>query len=104
MYKAYYDSDGNLTIIGRSDEPGNFIEIDEQTFLEVTKAPQKWQIIKNKLVPIEELADKPPRSYKFVNENGEWIVQKDNLFSCISYAKIKPSWFDDTKHSWIKYD
>ena len=103
MFRAYYDADGELTTIGVSTDPGNYLQIDQKTFEEITQAPHTWRVVNKRLKKKSTAPHLASNKYQFTNDKGQWIVEKDNLFICVKHATIKPSWFDANKHSWVKY-
>lgn len=104
MYKIYYTHNGEITTIGVSDQPGEYIECDLKTMLEIQKSPQQYIIKNQKILMKEKEENKPARFFTLFDNGPGWICAKDNLFNVLEYAKIKPEWFDETKHSWVKYD
>ena len=104
MYRIYYTHDGEITTVGVSDQPGDFIECDLETMLDIQKAVHLFRIENKKIVKKQAETNKQPRLL-FLDDNGPgWICSKDNLFNVLEYAKIKPKWFDSNQHSWVKYD
>jgi len=103
-FKVLYKPDGEITIVGSTDEPGDFITIDYNTFLKVSARPQSYLVKDKKLVEKEIEESKPAKKLKLDDSDGDWIVVKDNLFHCIGRANPKPEWFDKDKHTWVKYD
>ena len=104
MYRIYYTHEGEITTVGASDQPGNFIECDLDTMLAVQTSVHLYEIKNQKLVKKQLEQTKTARQFKIVDQAPGWICVKDNLFEVIEYATIQPKWFDDDKHSWIQYD
>ena len=104
MYRIYYTHEGEITTVGASDQPGNFIECDLDTMLAVQTSVHLYEIKNQKLVKKQLEQTKTARQFKIVDQAPGWICAKDNLFEVIEYARIQPKWFDDDKHSWIQYD
>ena len=104
MYRIYYTHEGEITTVGASDQPGDYIECDLDTMLAVQKSVHLYEIKNQKLVKKQLEQTKTARQFKIVEQAPGWICAKDNLFEVIEYATIQPKWFDDDKHSWIQYD
>jgi len=104
MYRIYYTQEGEITTVGASDQPGDYIECDLETMMDVQKNVHLYQIVDQKIVkkPLEQA--RSARQLRITDQAPGWICAKDNLFEVIEYATIKPEWFNDDKHSWIQYD
>jgi len=106
MFKIYYNHLGQITIVGASDEPGDFISCNEETMIEVQKGmtTMAHEVINGELRSKLKETQKQGKNFKFTKELSGWIVEKDNLFVCIKPAKVTPDWFDKNKHSCVNYD
>ena len=104
MYRIYYTHDGEITTIGVSDQPGEYIECDLDTMLKLQESVHLYKIENEKIVKKTSEASQPARKFTCSDQPLGWICTKDNLFQVIEYATITPDWFDESKHSWVKYD
>ena len=104
MYRVYYTVEGEITMVGASDEPGDFIEVDYDTMIDMQNNGHLHMIQNKKIVKKPVEPDKPAQQFGITEGAPGWICHKDNLFHVIEYATIQPEWFDDDKHSWIQYD
>lgn len=104
MYRIYYTHDGEITTVGVSDQPGEYIECDLETMIKLQESVHLFEIKNKKIVKKTLETNKPARTFNHTYEPPGWICTKDNLFQVIEYATITPDWFDESKHSWVKYD
>lgn len=103
MYKIYYTHEGDITTVGASDQPGEYIECDLDTMVKIQASPHLFKI-ENKKIVKKTIEHNTGKKFHHTDSVPGWICMKDNLFTVLEYATIKPSWFDDTKHSWVTYD
>lgn len=104
MYRIYYTHEGEITTVGVSQAPGDYIECDLDVMTKVQQAPQTFLIMDKKLVSKTTAPKKLPKKLKLCDEPPGWICSHDNFFEVIEYANEKPIWFDFDKHRWIRYD
>lgn len=104
MYRIYYTHDGEITTIGVADQLGEYIECDLDTMLKLQESVHLYKIEDKKIVKKTLEASQPARKFNYTDQPPGWVCNKDNLFDVIEYATITPDWFDNTKHSWVKYD
>lgn len=104
MYRIYYTHNGNITTVGASNEPGDYIECDLETMLEVQQSVHMYMVNNKKLTKKVFEPAKASKSFALDTQPPGWVCAKDNLFEVIEYATIQPKWFDSHKHSWVKYD
>ena len=55
FYRLYYDEDGNVLFYSMEDHPGNYIDIDVETF---RASESRVRVINGKIVPIENVSTK----------------------------------------------
>ena len=105
QYRIYYQ-DNKITEITKKDLPGEFVVVNKQLWLDVSNNPSAYTIAEGKVVKQNKkqgTAYKKKFRIQDINFPG-WIVDKDNLFSPVSYEETKPTWFDENKHSVANYD
>lgn len=104
MYRIYYTQEGEITTVGASDQPGEYIEVDLETMMDVQKNVHLYHVVDQTIAkkPIEQA--RSGRQFRISDQAPGWICMKDNLFAVLEYATIQPKWFDDAKHSWVQYD
>lgn len=108
-FKIYYNDQGQITSLTTEDLDGVYVIVSAEQFEEVSQKISRYQVIEGKLVNVKKVAVKPP-TLKFTDEfdtaksTACYMVEKNNLFMCEQSVTIKPTDFDNTKHSWVKYD
>ena len=103
MYRIYYTHEGEITIVGASDQPGEYIECDLKTLEKIQASPHLYRI-ENKKIVEKTIEHKKRKKFCHTDSFPGWICVKDNLFNILAYVSNKPKWFDERKHSWVKYD
>jgi len=109
QFKIYYNDQGQITTLTTEELQGEFVIVTEQQFDEVQQKISRWQVIDGKLINIKKVKIKPPTlqftdDFDLAQHNACYLTEKNNLFMCEQSVTIKPTDFDKTKHSWVKYD
>lgn len=108
-YRIYYNAEGVITSITVEHQQGNYIVIDEKQVVEVSNHISKYKVIDNKLVNLKKNTLNPPTlqfctDFDLGKAKECYITAKNNLFLCEQSVTIKPTDFDNTRYSWVKYD
>ena len=108
-FKIYYNDEGHITTLTTEDIPGPYVVVTAEQFEEVSQKISRYRVIEGNLENVKKVAVKPP-TLQFTNDfdtaksTACYMVQKNNLFLCEQSVTIKPTDFDNTKYSWVKYD
>ena len=66
MYRIYYTHEGEITTVGVSQAPGDYIECDLDVMTKVQQAPQTFLIMDKKLVSKTTAPKKQPKKLIFI--------------------------------------
>ena len=79
MYRIYYTHEGEITIVGASDQPGEYIECDLKTLEKIQASPHLYRIENKKLLK-KQLNTKKEKSFAIQ------IVFLDGFVSRTTYS------------------
>lgn len=108
-FKIYYNDQGLIKTITTENLPGNFIFASNEQVDDVSNHISQYKIENEKLINVKKSTRSSP-TLQFCTDfdlgKGKecYITEKNNLFLCEQSVTIKPKDFDNTKHSWVKYD
>jgi len=108
-FKIYYNDQGVITTLTTEDMLGPYVVVTAEQFVEVQQNISRYQVVNGQIVNIKKVKIKPPTlqftdDFDLAQHNECYVTEKNNLFLCEQSVTIKPADFDNTKHSWVKYD
>ena len=108
-FKIYYNDQGVITTLTTEDILGPYVVVTAEQFVEVQQNISRYQVVQGKLVNIKKVRIKPPTlqftdDFDLAQHHECYVTEKNNLFLCEQSVTIKPTDFDNTKYSWVKYD
>lgn len=108
-FKIYYNDQGLIKTITTENLPGNFIFASDEQVNDVSNHISRYKIENEKLINVKKSTMSSPTlqfctDFDLGKAQECYITAKNNLFLCEQSVTIKPTDFDDTKYSWVKYD
>ena len=86
FYRLYYDSDGNVLFYSMEDHPGNYIEIDVETF---RANESRIRVINGKIVAIENTSSKlvPADKGTSCHKNDVTVIAAGKCWTMKNYER-----------------